>query len=127
MKKMLIIRIVIGFIVGVVMGNLITLMVNLAYGEGAILVPPHQVEAMGYGLALIFQTVLSGLLGVVCIGGISFYDIETWSLLQATIAHSLSMMISFIVVFSALQWVPFTLVNCLVIAALVLVTYALFG
>ncbi|HQC74862.1 MAG TPA: hypothetical protein PLW60_04995, partial [Bacilli bacterium] len=64
MKKMLIIRIVIGFIVGVVMGNLITLMVNLAYGEGAILVPPHQVEAMGYGLALIFQTVLSGLLGV---------------------------------------------------------------
>ncbi|HQC74918.1 MAG TPA: DUF3021 domain-containing protein, partial [Bacilli bacterium] len=57
--------------------------------------------------------------------GISFYDIETWSLLQATIAHSLSMMISFIVVFSALQWVPFTLVNCLVIAALVLVTYAL--
>ncbi|NMA05485.1 MAG: DUF3021 domain-containing protein [Acholeplasmataceae bacterium] len=126
MKRKLIIRIVIGFIVGAIMGNLITLFVNLGYGEGAKVVSEHQVEAFGgYGLAVIFQTLLSGLLGILCIGGISFYDIESWSLLKATIAHSMSILFGFILVFTLLKWVPATLISCLVIATIVIVIYAL--
>ncbi len=125
MKRKSITIIVVGFIVGAIMGNLITLFVNLGYGEGVNIVPPHQVEVMGYALAIILQTILSGLLGFVCIGGILFYDIESWSLLKATIVHSVSILISFIVVFTTLQWVPFTLVSCLVIATIVLVVFAL--
>ena len=125
MKRKAIIRIVVGFIVGAVMGNLITLFVNLGYNEGLSIVPPHQVEAIGYALALTLQTILSGVLGVICIGGIYFYDVESWSLLKATMAHSMSVLIGFIVVFAVLGWVPFTIVNCLVIAVIVLVVYAL--
>ncbi|MGI6781725.1 MAG: DUF3021 domain-containing protein [Acholeplasmataceae bacterium] len=125
MKKILIIRIVLGFIVGAIMGNLITLLVNLGYGEGASVVSPHQVEALGEVLAIILQTILSGLLGIIGFGGISFYDIESWSLLKATIAHSVSILIGFIVVFTVLQWVPFTFVSCLIIAVIVLVVYAI--
>ncbi|HPN61299.1 MAG TPA: DUF3021 domain-containing protein [Bacilli bacterium] len=125
MKKKLIIRIVAGFIVGSFVGNLITFLVNLGYGEGLSIVSPHQIEAIGLVLAIVLQSLFSGLLGVVSIGGICFYDIESWSLLKATIAHSVSVMIGFIIVFMVLQWVPFTLVSCLVIAASVLIIYAL--
>ncbi len=125
MKRKSIIRIVVGFIIGAIMGNLITLFVNLGYGEGISIVPPHQVEAIGYLLAIILQTILSGLLGFVCIGGLCFYDVESWSLLKATIAHSMSMLVGFIFVFTALKWVPFRIESWIVIAAIVLVTYAL--
>ncbi len=125
MKRKIIIRLILGFIVGAIMGNLITLLVNLGYGEAVSVVSPHQVEALGHSLAIVLQTILSGLLGVVCIGGISFYDIESWSLLKATIAHSVPILIGFILVFTILQWVPFTFVNCLIIAVIVIVVYAI--
>lgn len=125
MKRKLIIRIIVGFLVGAIMGNLITLLVNLGYGEGARIVFEHQVEAMGYTLAIILQTILSGLLGSVCFGGVSFYDIDSWSLLKATIAHSVSILIGFIIVFTVLRWVPFNIVSCLAIALIVIVVYAL--
>ncbi|HHX70117.1 MAG TPA: DUF3021 domain-containing protein [Gallicola sp.] len=125
MKRKLIIRIILGFIVGAIIGNLITLLVNLGYGEKASIVSPHQVEAIGKLWAIILQTILSGLLGVTGVGGIYFYDIESWSLLKSTIAHSLSILIGFIVVFPVLKWVPFTFWSCLIIAIIVSVVYAL--
>ncbi len=125
MKKKIIIRIVVGFIVGALMGNLITLFVNLGYGEEVSIVSPHQAEALGIALAITIQTILSGLLGVIGIGGLSFYDIDSWSLLKATVAHSMTILVGFIFVFTVLQWVPFTFVSCLVIAIIVIVVYAL--
>ena len=126
MKKNLIIRLILGFIIGVIIGNLITLLVNLGYGEGVSVVSPGLLESLeSETLAIVLQTLLSGLLGMVCMGGISFFDIELWSLLKATVAHSVSILISFIIVFTVLKWVPFTLVTFLIISGTVIVVYAL--
>ena len=125
MKKKLIVRTLIGFAIGAVLGNVITLFFSLAYGEGAKIVFDVQVAAMGKALAIILQTILSGIFGIVCIAGMCFFDIDSWSLLKATIAHFVSVLIAFLVVASALRWLQYKWTNYLILIAMIAVAYFL--
>ncbi|NLK91886.1 MAG: DUF3021 domain-containing protein [Bacteroidales bacterium] len=125
MKKKLIIKALIGFAVGAVLGNVITLFFSLAYGEGAKIVFDMQVEAMGKALAITLQTILSGIFGAISLAGTCFFDIDSWSLLQATIAHFVSVLITFLVVASALRWMQYKWINYLILIAMIAVAYFL--
>lgn len=125
MKAKLIKRIIIGFIIGAAMGNLITLIFSVAYDEGVKVVFNSLIEAMGMPLAITVQTLLSGIFGIVCIAGSLVFDIESWSLLKATVVHAVPVIILFVTISAVLKWVNFTFANCAIMVAIGVVTYAL--
>lgn len=103
MKKVLVKRLIIGFIAGAIAGNAIAIISSLFYGEFSI-VTEQLKNSLGIAGAVVLQSFLSGIIGLAGIGGMTFYDIEKWSLLSATISHLASVIISFTIAYFSLGW-----------------------
>ena len=86
MKKEIIRRGVIGFIAGISIGYVTSILVSLLIGEGTYQpCVPDFVEAMGSEInAVIIQTILSGLLGSSFAASSIIWDIDSWSLVKQT-------------------------------------------
>ena len=103
MKRIVIKRLVIGFILGAIIGNAIAIISSLFYGKFAIISGSLR-NSVGPVGGIIVQSLLSGLIGMAGIGGMSFYDIDKWSLLSVTAAHFISIMITFTIAYFVLGW-----------------------
>ncbi|HQC54466.1 MAG TPA: DUF3021 domain-containing protein [Clostridia bacterium] len=125
MKAKLIIRTIIGFIIGAILGNVITLIFSVAYGEGVKVVFNSLIDAMGMPLAITLQTILSGIFGIVCIAGTCVFDIDSWSLLKATVVHAIPVLTVLVIISAVLKWIEFKFVNCVIMIAIGVVAYAL--
>lgn len=89
-----------GFILGMAVGNLIAALTGHPNIVSAALL-----ERVGsLSAALLWQTLLSGVIGGVSFAGISLYEIEHWSLLLADAAHYVCYMIVFIPIAFFLGW-----------------------
>ncbi len=94
-------RIGFGFILGMSIGNLIS-----AFAGGNNIVTPVLTEHVGSFLAAyLLQTLLSGILGAVSFGGMSFYEIEHWSLLRTAVTHFALIMAVYIPISLFLGWI----------------------
>lgn len=115
MKKKIFTRLLIGFLAGAAGGHLISFMMSI-FGGGPLYVISDELEAKtGLLLGIVLQTVLAGLYGAICVGGTLLYDIDSWSLLRATVVHYLSIMISFTAVSLILCWLSFDIIVFLII------------
>ncbi len=103
MKKTVIKRLIIGFVVGAFVGNAIAMVSSLFSGEFHVINGALH-NSIGLVGGIILQSLLSGLIGMAGIGGMSFYDIDKWSLLSVTAAHFVSIMTSFTIAYFALGW-----------------------
>lgn len=104
MKK-LIIRLIVGFVVGAGIGDLIAFLLSaLSGGDG--IVAAELVTKTGTAGAIILQTFLSGVLGLVSIGGMLLYEIDKWSLAKATVVHFVSISACFVGSSLILHWFP---------------------
>lgn len=95
-----------GIPLGIAVSFLITLAISLIYNDGKYYpVVPEFAEAMGNELnAVLLQTILSGLFGMVC-GGISvIWNIERWSLLKQSVVFFLILLASMLSVAYACYW-----------------------
>lgn len=54
--------------------------------------------------ALILHLAVSGVLGMVCMGGSVVYDIESWGVLRVTFIHYFLCMASFLTASTLLEW-----------------------
>ena len=105
MKNKIAIYLIVGFTVGAAIGDLIAfLSATLSGGEG--IVAAELVTKIGLVGAIVLQTFLSGILGLISIGGMLLYEIEKWSLAKATIVHFLSIAICFVGISLVLRWFP---------------------
>ena len=108
-----------GLILGMAVGNLIAALT----AHGDMIVTPALLERAGsLSGALLRQTLLSGVIGFAAWAGISFYDIEGWSLRRAVAVHYASIMIVFLPVGFYLGWLGGPL-DALVMAAIMAVCH----
>ena len=91
-----------GFFLGVAIGNLIS---ALSGWPDSIVTGSLLERAGGLSAAVLWQTLLSGVLGAVSFGGVSFYDIESWPLLRIAIVHYLVIEAAYMPIAFALGWV----------------------
>ena len=100
-------RIISGFICGMAIGNLIAIAFSYCFSpEHVLIFAPSLLEKAGsQANALALQTVLSGVYGAVGFGGMSFYEIEQWSLIKATVTHYVLILFTFILIGPYLGWV----------------------
>ena len=113
MKDRLVNKLALGFIVGAISGTLIVLLINTISKSSYHIATPDLAEAIGTEAAVILQTLLSGLYGLVCIGGTEFFRIEKWSLLRSTMTHLVCILVSFTTIGLILRWIRFDLPSLL--------------
>ena len=105
MLKSFLKRAALGFLIGVLMGDGIAIMTSLMSG-GDFLPVAASLKRMcgGTGTAFLVQTIISGIYGAVCFGGISFYDIRSWPMLLSSGVHCAMIVLLFIPTALFLGW-----------------------
>lgn len=115
----------IGFLLGIVIGNIIPMLGGAWNESGFISASMLLIERVGdVTLAIIIQNIVSGVFGAICFGGMSFYDIESWPLALATVSHCVVIIIFFLPIALLLGWVS-TPAEILIMIGLQLVIYFL--
>jgi len=125
MKKLLITRSLAGIVVGVTAVNIITILVNYLGQGQALICMPELTERLGFTTAVVVQTLLGALLGVLAIGGMCFFDIEEWSFLRASVAHCALILFSYMTIGLLLHWFSFHIIPILIMTFAIIFAYAL--
>ncbi len=108
----------IGFLLGIVVGDLIAVLTGASDTGGVSFASQKLLDmAGGNGVAaIILQSVFSGLYGALCFAGMTFYEIELLPLASATALHCALIVLPFIPVSYLLGWVG-GIVETLIIAS----------
>lgn len=106
MRKTIIRRAVIGFLIGMLVGNLIAFLTCDRTADPVVIVTDKLIQRTGsVSAALIVQTLLSGLLGAVSMGGTVLYDIEEWGLTRTALTHFSLILCTFYAVALGCAWI----------------------
>ena len=97
----------IGFLLGIVIGDLIALLTGNSDTEGVTFASKKLLDMAGGNgtAAMILQSLFSGIYGAVCFAGMSFYEIERMPLALATALHCAVIVLLFIPISLLLGWV----------------------
>ena len=97
----------IGFLIGMVVGNLIAILTGNSGTGGVTFASPQLLDMAGGSgtVAMLLQSIFSGIYGAVCFAGMSFYEIERMPLAAATALHCALIVLLFIPIALLLGWV----------------------
>lgn len=96
----------VGFLLGIVIGNLIALLTGGGHSETFIPVSPLLIEKVGdIAIAELVQSLVSGAYGAICFAGVSFYEVEKLPLSLAMIFHCALVILTYIPCAVSLDWV----------------------
>lgn len=104
--KKLAVLLVVGFLAGTVLGNVIAFIIGVLSGGDGRLVAKELSDAIGQAGAIVLQTFVCGVFGLVSVGGMYLYEIDSWSLFTATLVHFLSIAVCYVLASIVLYWLP---------------------
>ena len=97
----------IGFLIGIVIGNLIAFLTGNSDTGGVTFAPQKLLDMAGGKaiVAMLLQSLFSGLYGAACFAGMSLYEIERMPLAAATALHCALIILLFVPISLFLGWV----------------------
>jgi hypothetical protein len=109
----------IGFLLGIVIGNVIAILTGNSDTGGVTFASQKLLDIAGGNgvVAMLLQSLFSGLYGAACFAGMSFYEVERLPLAVATALHCALIVLLFIPISYLLGWVG-GIVETLIIAAI---------
>lgn len=118
-------RSAIGFLLGSLVGVLIV--VAIGFGNGGTLVLPQPLLAAtgSEAGALLAQMLLSGIYGTIPMAGVTFYELDSWSMLKQAVVHYLTYMVAFLLIGVCAGWVEPTLADMGFMSGLFLVGHTI--
>lgn len=123
MKTLILKRALTGFLIGIVIGNLIALLTAGPSPVTFIPVSDKIIGSLGSAwAALLVQIMASGIYGAICLAGVTFYDIERWPLALASVTHCVMIIACYIPVAILLDWVS-GIYDILIMAGIQLAAY----
>ena len=124
MLKKTLIRSCIGFLIGMLVGNLIAILTGTSSTNGVTFTSAQLLNMAGGNalVAMLLQSLFSGLYGAVCFAGMSLYDADRLPLAAATALHCGLIVLPFIPISYLLGWVS-GIVETIIIAAMQIVTF----
>ena len=94
-----------GFVLGMAIGNIIAIVSSYAAGGQVLAFSPELLEKTGSAaLALLLQTLLSGLMGAVSFGGVILYEIDSLPLPAVSIIHCAMILAVYFPIAFSLYW-----------------------
>ena len=117
-------RAAIGFLIGMVAGNLIAFIFGASSREISPFVSNSLIEMCGGSetAAFTLQTLMSGLLGAASCAEMGFYEIESWSMVKTMLVHFGAISAVYIPVAFMLNWVG-SLTDILIVEGFMAVGY----
>ncbi len=114
----------IGFLIGMVVGNVIAILTGNSATGGVTFASPQLLNMAGGNgaVAMLLPSLFSGLYGAACFAGMSFYEIERMPLAAATALHCALIVLLFIPIALLLGWVS-DIVTLLIISGMQLVGF----
>ena len=114
----------IGFLIGIVIGDLIALLTGNGDTEGITFASKQLLDMAGGNavIAMLLQSLFSGLYGAVCFAGMMFYEAERLPLAAATALHCATIILLFIPIALFLGWVS-NITEILIIMSIQLVCF----
>jgi len=100
----------IGFGIGVITGVMITAFsATLTYADGNLYLCSRElIEAVGNPLvAFTIQAIVSGIYGIIAVGGSVVYSIEEWSIVKCTSLHYVTVMVGYYIMAFLMRWFTF--------------------
>ncbi len=125
MRKRLIARSLLGLLIGALVAHVMTLLANYFVRGQYLVCMPELTAKLGFTGAIILQTVLGALFGMVALGGTCLFDIEKWSLLRASVVHCALILVTYTIVGLLLCWLSFDIRPILIMACIIVFVYAL--
>ncbi len=124
--KKILIRLIVGGAAGILLGYLINLSINLGISEGEYVpaMPSLQALCETQLQAVLIQTLLTALIGVVFAQAGFLFELEHWSFLKQCVVHFFSTVI-FYLPFSMICWFPFRWGSLVGILCSALLTYSI--
>ena len=117
----------IGFVIGMAVGNIIAIAVSYASGGDVLVFSPLLLEKAGSAAgALALQTFLSGVIGLFAFGGVILYEIDTLPLPLVSVSHCALILAVYFPVALYLDWIRPTLhdtvmMTCIMVAAYMII------
>ena len=99
-------RALIGFVIGMVVGDIISVVFTLSSGDTMLSVSQLIARYASNPKEFLIHTLLSGVHGAISMAGVSFYEIEDWGLLKTAVVHYLLIITSYTVIGLYLDWLP---------------------
>lgn len=124
MLKKTMIRSCIGFLIGMIIGNLIAILTGTSSTNGVTFASQQLLSMAGDNtlVAMLLQSLFSGLYGAFCFAGMSLYDVDRLPLAAATALHCGLIVLPFIPISYLLGWVS-GIVETVIIAAMQIVAF----
>lgn len=116
-------RIILGFVIGMAAGNLIAALFSFAAGDNQIVSELLLKRTGSVSEAFLIQTLLSGVLGAVGMGGSILYDLENRSLLSCALIHFFLIFGVYLIIALYLGWISFSLQEITLMAVLMGTAY----
>jgi Protein of unknown function (DUF3021) len=115
-----------GFIIGVIIGQIVQILISLQFGQGEYLpVVSHFLSFFKNEMtAFIVQTLLTGMIGVTFATSSFIFDIAKWGLLKQYIVHFCITALVWVPIVTVI-WTPKTFMNTLVLLLNFFGTYAI--
>ena len=117
----------IGFALGTLIGTVITAVsATMTYADGTLYLCTKEFNDFIKDplLAFVVQAVVSGLYGMIAMGGSAVYSIEEWSLLKATVSHFLLTVCCYYITAFFCRWIsPANIADCLFMLVLFVIPY----
>ena len=116
---------VIGFVIGMAVGNIIAITVSFAQGGEVLVFAPQLLEKTGGSAAgaLALQTFMSGLLGAVNFGSVILYDLEKPPLTLVSITHCAICLAAYFPIAFCLCWIHPDVRECGMMACIMIAAY----
>ena len=116
MRSRMIRRIILGFLLGTAIGNLIAWFFG-SYVSSVLVARMGSVPA-----AILVQSLVSGMYGSFALAGTLFYDIEQWSLTRSSVMHFLVIAVLYVPAAMFLGWAD-SATEILIVEGILLVAY----
>lgn len=109
----------IGFLIGVVVGNLIAILTGNSDTGGVTFASSQLLDMAGGSgtTAMLLQSLFSGIYGALCFAGMTLYDVDRLPLAAATALHCALIVLLFIPISLLLGWVG-SIVETVIIASI---------
>ena len=116
-----------GFALGMMLGTVITAVTaTMEYADGTVYLCSKEFNAFIGDplLAFVIQALVSGIYGMIGMGGSSVYYIERWSILRATVSHFIATVSCYYITAFFLRWIsPSAVSDCFIMFILFLIPY----
>ncbi len=114
----------IGFLIGIIIGDLIALITGNSSTDGVTFASKQLLDMAGGNgvIAMLLQSFFSGLYGALCFAGMSLYEMERLPLAAATALHCAIIVIFYIPIALLLGWVS-GIAEILMIAGIQIVVF----